>query len=168
MTDQKETRAIVGQLKADHLSLRSGVIGVARTAHATITNGGAGLILSSNSAAISRGGAAAMLAGDSMTVTQGGGSIMAAGNTMTVTQGGGQVLIAGRSMMVTQGGGGIMVAGQAKVEKGFVAVLISNQTVLDDGARVLLGMPQAAVLGALFGLVFAVARRWLRRGEQGS
>ena len=117
MTDQKETRAIVGQLKADYLSLRSGVIGVARTAHTTITNGGAGLVLSSNSAAISRGGAAAMLAGDSMTVTQGGGSIMAAGNSMTVTQGGGQVLIAGSSMTVTQGGGGIMVAGQAKVDR---------------------------------------------------
>jgi hypothetical protein len=61
-----------------------------------------------------------------------------------------------------------MVAGQAKVEKGFVAVLITNQTVLDDGARVLLGMPQAAVLGALFGLVFAIARRWLQRDEQRS
>jgi hypothetical protein len=58
-----------------------------------------------------------------------------------------------------------MVTGEARVEKGFVAVLISNQTVLDDGARVLLGMPQAAVLGALFGLMFAVTRRWLRRGE---
>jgi hypothetical protein len=66
-------------------------------------------------------------------------------------------------MTVTQGGGGIMVAGQAKVEKGFVAVLISNQTVLDDGARVLLGMPQAAVLGAIFGLVYALVGRWLRR-----
>ena len=121
-------------------------------------------IVQGKDVAINGGGALIIAAGQDMRIMGGGGSIIAAGRDMSITSGGGSVLAAGNNISVQNGGGALVLTSNATVSRGFVAVLLSGKVELREGSRVLLGTPQAAALGAAFGLVFAlVARRGRRK-----
>lgn len=139
-----------------------GFAGIVQGENVKVTNAGVGLISAGNDASLRQGGATIIAARGNMQVMQGGGQILAAGANMSVMQGGGQLLASGGYMRVEQGGGLAMIAYRASIRRSYVGVLISGSTQLQEGAKVLLGTTQAAVLGAAFGLVFALVGRLLK------
>jgi hypothetical protein len=149
--------------ESTEVETHTGPAGVLQARSVSLTNGVALALVGQENAQLRQGGAFAVVGGNTMTLTQGGGQLVVAGNTMTINQGGGQLMIAGNSINIEQGGGGIMLAGQATVNRGFIGVLISGATELQEGAKVLLDTRQALMFGAAFGLVFAIARRVLGR-----
>ena len=148
---------------AEAVSVRTGVVGVVQAQEATLSASAAGAVIASGSAAVSQGGAAAVIAGGDAAITAGGATVVVAGGNMEVTGGGAAVLIAGGEMEITGGGGALLIAGEAEIERGFVGLVLSGKTELEEGSRVLLGTAQAAALGAALGLAFAIANRGLRR-----
>lgn len=127
-----------------------------------VERSGVGVVSARNEASLRQGGAAIIAAGHSVQVLQGGAPIMAAGSEMRVMQGGGQLMLSGGRMQVERGGGLVVVANRATLRRSQVGVLISGSTQLQEGARVLLGTPQAMAFGAALGLVFALATRLLK------
>lgn len=107
----------------------------------------------------------AVLARGDVSVTQAGGRAFLAGGDLRVHQGGGGMFIAGGSAEVRQGGVGTMIAlGGVRVERGFVAVAVSPRVTVEDGGRVIAGIREAAIGGAVFGavlggLIFLASRR---------
>jgi hypothetical protein len=66
-------------------------------------------------------------------------------------------------MSLKNAGGGIMVTGSTSLQHTTVGILLAGKATMQEGARVLLTTPQAAALGAAFGLVAALINAWLRR-----
>ncbi|HSK08432.1 MAG TPA: hypothetical protein VK911_02560 [Vicinamibacterales bacterium] len=105
--------------------------------------------------------------GNEVEVKQGGGLIFIAKDELEIEQGGGQWMIGLRELEVEQGGCAVMIAGSAKVERGFIGVLLSGRTELKEGARVLMTLPQAIVAGAAAGVVLALAAWWSGANRDG-
>jgi uncharacterized protein (DUF2345 family) len=111
------------------------------------------------------GGGMILAAKNDMTISQGGGTVLHAGRDMRISQGGGTVLVAGEDITLSQGGGAVLIARQAEIGKGWIGLLLSGKVTLSEGARVLIATPQAVLLGATLGLVFALFNHWLRRSS---
>ncbi len=93
------------------------------------------------------------------------GVVMAAGNDLHANNSVGSVWVAGNDLHLQQGGGALLIAGeQVHAEKSTIGVLLSGEPVnLGEGSKILLDTRQAAVLGAAFGIVFALMSYLLRR-----
>jgi hypothetical protein len=161
--NQEHTGRLVGRLAAEQLRLLGSVVSLAWASGVTLTGSAAGLLVAAADASVVQSGAAALVAGQDLHLTTGGGGVLVAGRDLTVRAGGGVVLVAGRDLRVARGGGGVLVASEAAVERGAVALLVAGRTTVADGGRVLLGLPQAAALGAALGLVLVLLGRWVRR-----
>jgi hypothetical protein len=98
-------------------------------------------------------------------IENGGAMAIAAGNNMSITNGGATVMAAGQSATVTNGGSLLLVSNEVKASNSFFGLLLSNQTNLEEGSRVLLDTKQAIAFGAAFGVVMAVLG-WLLRKKQ--
>ncbi len=106
---------------------------------------------------MSRSVALTARAGSAMWVSRSGASALAAGKDMYITNSGGNAFVAGGNIEITGGGGGVLVAGKSgTVNHGFVGMIISQQTILGEGSRVLLDTPQAIAFGAALGAAFGV------------
>lgn len=110
----------------------------------------------------------AVLARGDVSVAQGGGRAFVAAGDLRIHQGGGGMFLAGGSAEIRQGGVGTMVAlGGVRVERGFVAVALSPRVTVAEGGRVIAGVREAVIGGAVFGavlggLVFLASRRQSR------
>jgi hypothetical protein len=99
--------------------------------------------------AINQGGCGPLMTGGDVSIHQGGsGPIIAKGN-VSIEQGGCQSVIAA---------GGATLGRQA-----FVGMVLSPRIEVQDGAKVLMTVPQAAAFGAAVGVVFAFLSRARRR-----
>jgi hypothetical protein len=125
----------------------------------------AAIVAASEHVEIMGGGAVIIASGANTEIKGGGAALLASGGNMQIEGGGGQILAAGGDMTIREGGGGIMLTGNARIERGFIGMLISGNTTLNEGTRVILNTPQALAFGAAFGLVFAFVSRGLRRRE---
>ena len=104
----------------------------------------------------------AVLARGDVSVYQGGANLLLVGGDLSVEQGGGQTIIAKGDVSIRQGGALVAAAPSVTVQSGWVGLALGGRVELKE-SRVLLGPAQAAALGAGLGVVFALARRLLRR-----
>ena len=96
-------------------------------------------------------------AGNDMRVSESVAGVLAAGEDMQVTNSFGNALVAGGDIEMTEGNSGVLVAGKSGiVNHGMVGMIISQQTILGEGSRVLLDTPQAIAFGAALGAMFGV------------
>ena len=96
-------------------------------------------------------------AGNEMQVSDSAVGALVAGGNMQVTNSLGSTLVAGGDVDMENSVSGVVVAGKSgTVNQGAVGILISQQTVLGEGSRVLLDTPQAIAFGAALGAMFGV------------
>lgn len=113
---------------------------------------------------MSNAGAFAIDVGRDMELMSGGATAITVGHDLEMENGGAMVLVVGGNTEVTNGGSIVTVAGnQVTAQNSFFGVLISQQTTLEAGSKVLLDTKQAFTFGAVFGIVFALLSWLLRR-----
>lgn len=114
---------------------------------------------------VARSFALAMVAGANAALERSGASAIIAGRNVKASRSAATVMVAGRDVRLRQGGAGLaIVGGRARIKGGFVGILLTGKADLSDGARVLLGTPQAAALGAAFAATLALAMYAMLRG----
>jgi hypothetical protein len=161
--NQEYTGRLVGRLAAEQVRLLGSAVSLAWASGVTLNGSVAGLLVAAADASVIESGAVGLIAGQDLHLTTGGAGALVAGRDLTARASGGAVLVAGRDLRITRGGGGVLVASEATIERGAVALVVAGRTTVADGGRVLLGLPQAAVLGVALGLVLVMLSRWARR-----
>lgn len=111
---------------------------------------------------ISEGGGGVIAAGRDSEVNNGGAQVIVAGNDVQIENGGAMIINAGGNVDITNGGG-LLVAGQnVSTQNGFVGMVLSQESNIGEGSKVLLNTPQAIAFGAALGSAFALLG-WLLR-----
>ena len=110
---------------------------------------------------ISMAAAGPVLAGGDVELRNAGCGPLATGGNVSITNGGcGPVLAAGTVSIERGGCQSIVALGAATVgPRSFVGAVLSPSTTIEEGARVLMTLPQAAVFGAAVGLFCGLVRR---------
>ena len=111
---------------------------------------------------ITQAGAVAVSAGGDLTLTQAGAQMARVHGNVHVEQGGIQTLLARGDVSVEQGGILVGAAKSVRVEDGFVGVAVGQHVELTN-CRVLLTQQNAAVFGAVAGIVMAIVWRIIGR-----
>jgi hypothetical protein len=81
------------------------------------------------------------------TIRQSYASALVAGETVEMSQALAP-LVAGRVITIDMGGGAALVAGEARIQRGWIGVLLSGKTEMSDDTRVLIGTRAALIIGA--------------------
>ncbi len=119
--------------------------------------------------AIARGACGPVMAGGSVSVTQGGCGPVVAGGDVTLHQAGCGPLVAKGDVRFEQGGCQSVIAGGGVTvgPSAFVGVALAPRITVEEGGRVLLGVPQALAFGAAFGLAAGLVRWMVHRASGG-
>ena len=138
-TPQTINRAATPRIASDRdVEVKQSAIGLVRSGSVTVNKAAIGVVLARGDVSVAQGGARAFLAGGDLRIHQGGGGMF----------------VAGGSAEIRQGGVGTLVAiGGVRVERGFVAVAVSPRVTVADGGRVIAGIREAVIGGAVFGAV---------------
>jgi len=146
MDDERDARSEAG---IEDARVERGLVGAVRGHDVTLSGAAAGIIAAEGDVAIHNGGSGPVFAGGGLTITNGGcGPVMANGD-VSIHNGGTQALLAA---------GGATIGPNAFV--GFVA---APAVTVEDGGRLLFGLREAAVFGAIAGVVFGLVSRSKRR-----
>ena len=108
-------------------------------------------------------GAFGIATGRDMQLTDSGAFSIAAGHDMDMKDSGSVIIQVGGSAEMTNCGGVIMLGNDITTNNSVFGILISRQTNLGEGNKVLLGTKQAIALGAAFGVAFTLLGRLLRK-----
>ncbi|HEX7464165.1 MAG TPA: hypothetical protein VF382_04625 [Actinomycetota bacterium] len=131
------------------VGIERSLVGVVRARDVSIARSAAGPTLAGRNVSITQGGCGPVIAGGDVTIDRGGCGPMIARGGISIERGGCQSVIAG--------------GGATLGRSSFVGVVLSPRVTVEEGGRVLMSVPQAAALGAVGGLVFALVRTLLRR-----
>jgi hypothetical protein len=96
-------------------------------------------------------------------LSQGGAQRMVARGDVTINQGGAQMLLTGGDVSIREGGAMIAVAANVQARSSYVGLAIGRDVEISDDSTLLFGPRQAAVFGAVAGLVCGVVASVLRR-----
>jgi hypothetical protein len=134
---------------AGDVTLERALVGMVSGRDVHLTMAGTGPVVASGQVAINQGGCGPLMSGGDVSIRQGGsGPIIAKGN-VSIEQGGCQSVIAA---------GGATLGRQS-----FAGMVLSPRIEVQDGAKVLMTVPQAAAFGAAAGVVLALMFRARRR-----
>jgi len=134
---------------AGDVSVERALIGMVNGRDVSLTMAGAGPVIASGQVSIHQGGCGPLMAGGDVSINQGGcGPVIAKGN-VSFEQGGCQSVIA--------------TGGATLGRQSFAGMVLSPRIDVQDGARVLMTVPQAAAFGAALGTVLALLSRVRRR-----
>ena len=106
-----------------------------------------------------------MVSGRDVHLTMAGAGPVIASGQVNINQGGCGPLMTGGDVSIEQGGcQSVIAAGGATLgRQSFVGMVLSPRIEMQDGAKVLMTVPQAAAFGAAVGAVFALLSRARRR-----
>jgi hypothetical protein len=122
-------------------------------------------VINAHDVNIARSGAGPTLVGRDVSIKQGGCGPVIAGGDVSIKQGGCGPVIARGGVSIERGGCQSVIAGGGATlgRSSFVGVVLSPRVSVEEGARVLMSVPQAAALGGALGVVYALLRRLRRR-----
>lgn len=149
-TNGKSTPKVLRTIEAaGDVTVERALIGMVNGRDVHLTQAGAGPVIASGQVSVHQGGCGPVMAGGDVSINQGGCGPLIAKGDVSIEQGGCQSVIA---------------AGGARLgRQSFVGMVVSPRVTMEDGARVLMSVPQAAAFGAAFGAVFALLSRLARR-----
>ena len=113
--------------------------------------------------AFREGGALAMIAGGNLELREGGTGFLVAGGDVSMSYGGAGTVIAGGGVEISESTVGQMATVEANVTGGRVGLLIAGQANLEQ-SEILISAQQAAILGAVGGLVVFLLAKLFGRG----
>lgn len=129
----------------------------------SMSKGAAVVISAGKDASVVDGGAMAIPVGRDLNLVNGGAFVIPVGGNAEIVNGGGWIMPVGGNLDLANGGAGMLMTNQAAVKNSYVGVLLSSETSLEEGTRVLLDTKQAIAFGAAFGAVFALLSLIFRR-----
>jgi hypothetical protein len=155
---------VSGEVSGQEVIFGPGLAGsVSAQENVTVSKGGALIIAAGNDASVVESGALAIPVGGDLTLVNGGAMLIPVGGSADIVNGGAQIISVGGNLNLSNGGSVLMIGQQVTAKNSFFGVLISSETKLEEGSRVLLDTKQAAIFGAVFGAVFALLSWIFRR-----
>ena len=131
--------------RAVDASVERGFVGALRARDVSVRFAGVGAVAAARDVQIQYGGC---------------GAVAARGNVSLTNAGCSQLITAGGVQIERGGVQSIFSLGPVTLgERSFAGVVLSPAAKIEEGAKVLLTLPQAAALGAAFGLVFGLLSR---------
>jgi hypothetical protein len=129
----------------DRVVVERGFAGLVRGQHVRIHQAAAGPVLAGGDVELQYAGCGPMAVGGNVSIMNGGcGPVLAAGD-VSIERGGAQSMVS---------------LGKATLGPGsFVGAVLSPSATIEDGAKVLMTLPQAVAFGAAAGAVFALLGR---------
>lgn len=116
------------------------------------------IIRAAGNATLREGGAVAVVAGGDASIREGGAGFCVVGGSLSVSEGGAGTLLVGGDAELNETTVGQMATAQATMTGGRVGVLVAGKADLRQ-SEVLLTTQQAAVLGAVAGVIFFLLSR---------
>jgi hypothetical protein len=129
----------------------------------SMTHSIAGAVTAGKGIEMAHSNARVAVAGSDINLIAGGATIVVVGNQMSLDTGNAGIVKAGRDIDLTYSQALVLAGNQVTVQKSKIGLVLSRQTNLGEGSRVLLNTPQVVALGATFGVVFAFVRWLLKR-----
>ena len=108
-------------------------------------------------------GALAVVAGGNATLSEAGAGVFVAGGDVTMSEAGAGNMLVGGNAELSGAAVGSMLVGEASVDGSRIGVLVTARANMTDSI-VIVGTPQAVMLGVAAGATLFVLGRLLRRG----
>jgi hypothetical protein len=144
-----DERGMPDGAEAEDVRVESKLVGSVRGRDVTITTAAAGIVAADGAVSVHNGGCGPVFAKGGMTLTNGGCGPVVASGDVSITNGGTQSILAA---------GGATIGPRA-----FVGFVVSPAVTVEDGGRVLFGLREAAVFGAIAGILFGILSRASRK-----
>ena len=119
-------------------------------------------MVSGDQVTVTQAGAVAVMARGDLALTQGGVQMARVHGDTTIRQGGVQTMLSRGDVSIQEGGVLLGAARSIRVDNGLVGVALGRDVELSN-SRILLTQQNAAVLGVVAGVVFALLSRLFRR-----
>ncbi|MGZ8562727.1 MAG: hypothetical protein ACXWWU_03820 [Candidatus Limnocylindria bacterium] len=166
--EQKRTttrrRTGIARVDAGDAQIAQSAVGLVCTGQANIGQAMVGAVLASGDVSLSRGGGRTFLAGRDLHLRQGAGAFMVAGGDAEIREGGVGTMVALGSVRIEQGLSLMAVAKHVDAREGStIGVALAPRIVIAPGTRVLAGLREVAVGGAVAGLVIGIVLALARR-----
>ena len=165
LTEQPPTsRAILGTAEEPAPTIRQSAIGIVRSESATIGQAFVGAVIARGDVSVAQGGGRMLLAGNDLVVHQGGSGMIVAGGDAEIREGGAGTLVALGDVSIERGGAVMAVTRSLEVGAGStVGLALAPRMVVHPGGRVVAGIREAVVAGAVGGLVIGLVVAGVRR-----
>jgi len=138
----------------DDREINQSLVGVVRGTSVTIDQAAVAGVLSQGDVSISKAGAQTIVGGGNLRLEQGGGGRILAGGDVSIQQGGAGTLVSLGNVSIQQGGAVMALARRVEVGEGsFVGLALAPSLTVQPGGRVLVGLREAAIVGAVAGIV---------------
>jgi hypothetical protein len=140
-----ELGGAAGEWMDDKVKLERGFAGVVRGQQVRIEQAAAGPVLAGGDVELHNAGCGPMAVKGNVSITNGGCGPVLAGGDVSIERGGAQTIVA---------------LGKATLgSRSFVGAVLSPSTTIEDGAKVLMTLPQALAFGAAAGVAIALLGR---------
>src|SRR6186997_1736804 len=141
----------------DDREINQSLVGVVRGTSVTIDQAAVAGVLSQGDVSISKAGAQTIVGGGNLRLEQGGGGRILAGGDVSIQQGGAGTLVSLGSVSIQQGGAVLALARNVDAGEGsFVGLALAPSVTVQPEGRVLAGPREAAIVGAVAGIVIGV------------
>ena len=138
---------------------RRGFFPVVTGDEVSLVQAGATFCLSRGDLGMTQAGARLSMAGGNLSIREGGSLLTLAGGDASIEEGGSLLLLAGRDVSISEGGAAVVAARQVRAERSFLGFVLGGKIDVADDSTLLIGSGQAAIFGAVAGLVCAIAGR---------
>jgi len=138
----------------DDREINQSLVGVVRGGSVTIDQAAVAGILAQGEVSISKAGAQTIVSAGNLRLEQGGGGRILAGGDVAIQQGGAGTLVSLGGVSIQQGGAVVALARSVEAGEGsFIGLALAPSVTVQPGGRVLAGPREAAIVGAVAGLV---------------
>jgi hypothetical protein len=145
-------------------TIRQSAIGIVRSESATIGQALVGAVVARGDVSVAQGGGRMLLAGNDLVVHQGGGGLFVAGGDVEIREGGAGTMVALGDVSIDRGGAVVAITRSLEAGEGStVGLALSPRVVVHPGGRVVAGLREALVAGAVGGLVIGLVVAGIRR-----
>ncbi len=159
------TRAAVARLANDReVEVKQSGVGLVRAETVTVNQAALGAVLARGDVSVAQGGGRAFLAGGDLRIQQGGGGMFVAGGDAEINQGGVGTLVALGGARFEQGGAVLALTKDVQAGDGStIGVALSPRITMAPGSRVVAGLREVVIGGAVAGAVISGVMLLARR-----
>ena len=142
---------------AEDREVHQSLVGIVRGASVTIDQAAVGGVLAQGDVSISKAGARTLVGGGNLRVEQGGGGMLLAGGDVAIQQSGAGTLLSLGGVSIQQGGAVMALTRSVELQDGsLLGLALAPSVTVQPGGRILAGPREAAIVGAVAGIVIGL------------
>jgi hypothetical protein len=166
-TAVETTRAMASTVEEESVHIEQSAVGVVRAGRVTLGKAGVGAVFASGDVDISQGGGRTFVAAGDLRIQKGGGGMFLAGGNAEIREGGVGTLVALGDATIERGGTGVAATRSLELRDGaFLGFALTPRVTVHPGGRVLVGLREAGLAGAVAGLMIGAVLLLARRGAR--